>query len=284
VLLRARVSACLEKKRLRDQAQEYSDRLESELQAARDIQMSMVPTIFPPPEPTRPVEISATLEPARQVGGDLYDFFYTDEGQLCFLIGDVSDKGAPAALFMARTKALVRVVANLLRTSDGGPPTPEQIMTRVNDELCRDNGMQMFVTLLLGVLDPMSGALKCCNAGHLAPYVLGRNGVKPLETAQGIPLGISTSLGYDSSGWTLSPGDCLFIFTDGITEAMDSEGKLFGKKRLEEALQAVAREEPTKVVAAVIEKISEFTDAVPQSDDIAAMALRYGILSGPGNR
>jgi sigma-B regulation protein RsbU (phosphoserine phosphatase) len=277
VLLRARVSACLEKRRLRDQAQEYSDRLERELQAARDIQMGMVPTIFPAPESNRPVEIYATLEPARQVGGDLYDFFYNDEGQLCFLIGDVSDKGAPAALFMARTKALVRLVADLLRTSDGGPPTPEQIMNRVNEELCRDNGTQMFVTLLLGVLDPISGALKCCNAGHLAPYVLGRNGVKPLETARGIPLGISVSRGYDSTGWTLSPGDCLFIFTDGITEAMDSEGKLFGKERLEEALRAVAGEDPTKIVAAVIKKISKFTNAAPQSDDIAAMALRYGL-------
>ena len=276
MLLRARVNACLEKKRLRDQATEYSDQLERELQSARDIQMSMVPTIFPPPEPARPVEISATLEPARQVGGDLYDFFYTDEGQLCFLIGDVSDKGAPAALFMARTKTLVRLVATLLRASDGRPPTPDQIVARVNDELCLDNSMQMFVTLFLGVLDPMSGALQWCSAGHLVPYVLGRNGIKPLETAQGMPLGIRKSFDYDSTGWTLSNGDCLFLFTDGITEAMDSEGKLFGQERLEEALQAVVREDPTKIVAAVIEKMRQFTDGAPQSDDIAAMALRYG--------
>jgi len=276
MLLRARVNACLEKKRLRDQAREYSDLLERELQSARDIQMSMVPTIFPPPEPTRPVEIFATLEPARQVGGDLYDFFYTDEGQLCFLIGDVSDKGAPAALFMARTKTLVRLVATLLRALAGRPPTPDQIMARVNDELCLDNSMQMFVTLFLGVLDPMSGELQWCNAGHLVPYVLGRNGIKPLETTQDMPLGIRTSIGYDSTGWTLSTGDCLFLFTDGITEAMDSEGKLFGKERLEETLQAVVREDPSKIVTAVIEKMSEFTDGAPQSDDIAAMALRYG--------
>ncbi len=276
MLLRARVNACLEKKRLRDQAREYSDLLERELQSARDIQMSMVPTIFPPPEPTRPVEIFATLEPARQVGGDLYDFFYTDEGQLCFLIGDVSDKGAPAALFMARTKTLVRLVATLLRALAGRPPTPDQIMARVNDELCLDNSMQMFVTLFLGVLDPMSGELQWCNAGHLVPYVLGRNGIKPLETTQDMPLGIRTSIGYDSTGWTLSNGDCLFLFTDGITEAMDSEGKLFGQERLEEALQAVVREDPSKIVAAVIEKMSEFKDGAAQSDDIAARALRYG--------
>ena len=275
VLLRARVSSCLEKKRLRDQAKEYSDLLERELRAARDIQMSMVPTIFPPPEPTRPVEIYATLQPAHQVGGDLYDFFYTDEGQLCFLIGDVSDKGAPAALFMARTKTLIRLVGTLLPASDGRPLTPDQIMAMVNAELCLDNSMKMFVTLFLGVLDPMSGALQCCNAGHLFPYVLGQNGIEPLETARGKPLGISTSFGYDSSGWSLSTGDCLFLYTDGITEAMDSEGKLFAKERLEEALQTVVGEDPSKIIAGVTEKMREFTDGALQSDDIAAMAIRY---------
>lgn len=277
VLLRARVSACLEKKRLRDQAKDYSDRLERELQAAREIQMSMVPTIFPPPEPTRPVVISAALEPARQVGGDLYDFFYTNEGQLCFLIGDVSDKGAAAALFMARIKTMVRLVATLLRTSDGRPPTPNQIMTRVNDELCLDNPMQMFVTLFLGVLDPMSGTLQWCNAGHLVPYVFGRNGIKRLGTAQdNMSLGIHTSFGYASTDWTLSTGDCLFLFTDGITEAMDGEGRLFGSERLETALQSAAREDPAMIVATVIKKMREFTDGAPQSDDIAVMAIKYG--------
>ena len=276
VLLRARVSACLEKKRLRDQAKEYSDRLERELQAARDIQMSMVPTIFPSPEPIRPVTISATLEPARQVGGDLYDFFYTDDGQLLFLIGDVSGKGASAALFMARTKTMVRLVATLLRTPDGRPPTPDQIMARVNNELCLDNSTQMFVTLFLGILDPTSGALQWSNAGHVVPYVSGRDGVSRLERAQSMSLGIHVGVGYDSAGLTLSTGDCLFLFTDGITEAMDSEGKLFGKERLEEALQEVGREDPTKIIATVIDKVRQFIRRAPQSDDIAAMAIRYG--------
>ena len=215
------------------------------------------------------------LEPARQVGGDLYDFFFTDEGRLCFLVGDVSDKGTPAALFMARAKTLVRLMVTLLRAPDGGPPTPHEIMARVNEELCRDNGMCMFVTVLLGVLDPTSGVLQCCNAGHLVPYVLGRNGVEPLEVARGKPLGIRPGFVYDSAGWTLSAGDCLFLFTDGITEAMDGEGKLFGEERLQDALRSVVTEDPAKVVAAVIEKVNGFTGAAPRADDCAALAVRF---------
>ena len=128
VLLRARIGACLEKKRLRDQVIEALARVEQELQTAREIQMSMVPAVFPPPTATRPVEIYATMDPARQVGGDLYDFFETPEGHLCFLIGDVSDKGAPAALFMARTKTLIRLVATLFRPPGGGVPAPDEII------------------------------------------------------------------------------------------------------------------------------------------------------------
>ncbi len=267
--------ATSEAQEARGVAEAYLGRLESELQSARDIQMSMVPAVFPAPAPGRPVEICATLEPARQVGGDLYDFFYTDEGQLCFLIGDVSDKGAPAALFMARAMTLVRLMVTLLRAPDGGPPTPHEVMARVNEELCRDNGMRMFVTVLLGVLDPTSGALQCCNAGHLVPYVLGRNGVEPLEVARGKPLGIRPGFGYDSTGWTLSAGDCLFLFTDGITEAMDGEGKLFGEERLQDALRSVVTEDPAKVVAAVIEKVNGFTGAAPRADDCAALAVRF---------
>ncbi len=252
-------------------------RLESELQSARDIQMSMVPAVFPPPTPDRPVEIYATLEPARQVGGDLDDFFFTDEGRFCFLVGDVSDKGTPAALFMAKTRALVRSVAMHLRAADGGPPAPHEIMARVNEELCRGNSMSMFVTLLLGVLDPLSGDLHCCNAGHLGPYVLSRHGVEPLKVPQGKPLGIRADLGYESSRRTLIAGDCLFQFTDGITEAMDGEGRLFGEERLGEVLRAVAKENPANVVAAVISKVRAFTAGAPQSDDIAALTFRFGL-------
>ena len=272
-LLKARIGASLEKKRLRDQAMAYLARLEAELNSARDIQMSMVPAVFPPPTPARPVTIYATLQPARQVGGDLYDFFYTDDGRLWFLIGDVSDKGAPAALFMARSKTLVRMVATLLRGPHGGPPGSHEVMARVNDELCRDNSMCMFVTLLLGVLDPTSGALQCCNAGHLVPYRVGRSGVEVLKVPRGKPLGIRAGSAYDSATGTLSPGEGLFLFTDGVTEAMDADGNLFSAERLEDTLRAVGTGEPTMVVAAVMGKVRDFTAAAPPSDDVAALAV-----------
>src|SRR5262249_34313038 len=139
VLLRARVGASLEKKRLRDEVRAHLARLEKELDAARELQMSMVTSVFPRPTRQKPVEIFASMQPAREVGGDLYDFFYSDDGRLYFFVGDVSGKGMPAALFMARAKSLVRLAAELMRAPGGGPASPADIIARVNRELCQDN-------------------------------------------------------------------------------------------------------------------------------------------------
>lgn len=274
-LLRARVGASLEKKRLRDEIVAHLGRIERELRSARDIQLSMVPTEFPVPTLARPVEIFATLEPARQVGGDLYDFFDNDDRKLCFVVADVADKGAPAALFMARTKTLIRLVATLLRLPTGVAPGPDQIITKVNRDLCRDNPHGMFVTLFFGMLDPASGELWFCNAGHNVPYVVSpRNDVVPLTGARGKPVGIRATLAYESATYKLAPGDCLFLFTDGITEAMDAGGTLFSEERLEETLRSLAGETPRTIVGAVVDRVREFAGTAPQSDDIAAMALR----------
>ncbi len=274
-LLRARVGASLEKKRLRDEIVAHLDRIERELQSAREIQLSMVPTDFPVPTPASPVEIFATLRPARQIGGDLYDFFWTDPRTLCFVVADVSDKGAPAALFMARTKTLMRLVATLLRPAPGARPEPHEIIARVNEELCRDNEHCMFVTLFFGMLDPARMEVRFCNAGHNAPYIISvRDPVVPLNGARGKPLGISVALPYESTTYKLTPGDCLFLFTDGITEAMDAGGTFFSQDRLEKTLDSLVGEAPRTVIHAVITKVQEFTGAAPQSDDIAALALR----------
>src|SRR5438093_8646082 len=135
VLLKARVAACLEKKGLRDLALAHAARMESELAAARDMQIAMLPRTFPPPRPDWPIDLHALMEPAREVGGDLYDFFPLDGGRFVFLLGDVCDKGVPAALFMARTKNLVRLIAELARANDGSGLSPGEIITRVNREL-----------------------------------------------------------------------------------------------------------------------------------------------------
>jgi sigma-B regulation protein RsbU (phosphoserine phosphatase) len=272
-LLKARVGACLEKKRLRDEVSLYMERMEQELSSARDIQLGMVPSVFP--AAGSPVEVFATLEPARQVGGDLYDLFTLDGGELCFVVADVSDKGAPAALFMARAKTLTRLVATLLRLPDGGAPGPGEILARVNAELCHDNDQCMFVTLFFGMLDPASGKLAFCSAGHPAPYLLSpRTGVTALAGAPGKPLGIRATHVYESATCSLVPGDGLFLFTDGITEAMDAAGALFSEERLEAALAPLAGAAPRPVVDAVLASVRAFAAGAAQSDDIAAMALR----------
>ena len=139
VLLKARLGSTLEKKRLRDEIDAHLARLEAELDAARRLQMAMVPHSFPAPCAEFPIDLWASMEPAREVGGDLYDFFRAEDDKLCFLVGDVSGKGMPAALFMARAKSLIRVTADLMRSPNGGSASPANIVTRVNRELCQDN-------------------------------------------------------------------------------------------------------------------------------------------------
>ncbi|MDO8534104.1 MAG: response regulator, partial [Xanthobacteraceae bacterium] len=170
-LLRARVGASLEKKRLRDEVRASLDRLERELDAARKLQLGMLPHAFPAWSQEEPVQVHALMEPAREVGGDLYDFFYAGGGMFCFLVGDVSGKGAPAAMFMARTRSLVRIAVELWRRFAAEDTTPARIAEAVNRELYQDNRELMFVTLFLGFLDTRTGVLAYTNAGHPAPHV-----------------------------------------------------------------------------------------------------------------
>ena len=273
VLLKARVGACLEKKRLRDEVARHLERMERELASAREIQLAMVPTVFPEPGPDHPVEIFATLEPARQVGGDLYDVFTLDAGRLGFLVADVSDKGAPAALLMARAKALIRAVTPLLGGS--APPEPHHVVATINAELCRDNPHAMFVTLFLGMLSVPGGELRFCNAGHDVPYLVGRDGtLARLERVNSPPLGIVPRFGYQSSVTKLPPGDAVFVFTDGVTEALDADGSFFSDVRLEASLRAGAGGDPRRLIESVMAAVRAFAGGAPQSDDIAALAVR----------
>jgi sigma-B regulation protein RsbU (phosphoserine phosphatase) len=273
-LLRARVGATLEKKRLRDEVVAHLDRIEKELNAARDIQLSMVPHEFPLASPSAPVDLFAVLEPARQIGGDLYDFFWSDAQTLCFVVADVSDKGAPAALFMARTKTLIRAVTTPVEES-ATLPEPHHIVARLNEELCRDNAHAMFVTLFLGMLTVPGGELRCCNAGHHAPYLVGTGGaLARLDCATGKPVGIAPWFRYESSVTKLAPGEGLFMFTDGVTEAMDADGHFFSDARLEASLRAAAASDPRALIDSVMAAVRTFAAGAPQSDDIAALALR----------
>ncbi len=273
-LLRARVGASLEQKALRDTLRAHLTRLEQELDAARKLQMSMVPIDFPQATPEQPIEIFAAMEPAREVGGDLYDFFPTIDGRLAFAIGDVSGKGAPAAMHMARAKNLLRVVSGLMQAEGGGVASPAAIVARVNQELCENNDTMMFVTLIFGIIDPKTGIVAFCNAGHDPPYRLGATGVAAVEAPQGMALGIMPTWAYETAEMTLAPGEALYLFTDGITEAMDVADALFGKERLEAALLGLASGPLDRVIAAVMEAVTGFAQGCAQADDITSLAIR----------
>ena len=275
-LLRARVGASLEKKRLHDGLVHALNQIENELQAARHIQLSMVPTEFLVPTPERPVEVYATLEPARRVGGDLYDFFWGEDGRMYFVVADVSDKGAPAALFMARTKTMIRLVATLYRLPGGASMEPHQIIKKVNEDLSLENGQGMFVTVFLGILDPATAMLSFCNAGHNLPYLLRpTDGVSLVTGARGKPLGIRPSFTYSSESLKLAPGDGLFVYTDGITEALNAVDMLYSDERLEEVLRSLGAASASEIVTSVMQDVRTFAAGAVQADDIAAMSLRF---------
>jgi sigma-B regulation protein RsbU (phosphoserine phosphatase) len=270
VLLRARLGASLEKKRLRDQVRAHLARLERELDAARTLQMGMVPQSFPPPDAAFPWDVHARIAPALEVGGDLYDVFRAPDGDLCFFIGDVSGKGMPAALFMARAKSLIRVVTEL--TARATPADPAAIITRVNAELCDSNDAMMFVTLFFGVLSAR-GELTYCNAGHNPPYRIVGGAITPLAEAAGLVLGIEPSVVYRTARAQLASGEGLFLYTDGVTEAFNAAGEPFGEALLEAAL-ARAAPSSAAMIDAVTADVAAFVGSAPRSDDIAMLALR----------
>jgi sigma-B regulation protein RsbU (phosphoserine phosphatase) len=275
-LLRARVGASLEKKGLRDELVRHNRRMEQELEMAREIQLSMVPTDFESVAAGRPFEVFATLQPAREVGGDLYDFFWVTTDRLCLIVADVSDKGAGAALFMARAKTVIRLLAPMLSGPGGHPAAAADLVRRANQELCRDNPHGMFVTLALALLNATTGEVDYCNAGHGVPLVIGPVGrVAAVDGTRGKPVGISDSFPYQSSILKLARAETLFLFTDGITEAMNGSGELFGEERLMATLQSCAEKRPRDLISAVLSDVRGFAGGAAPSDDIAVLACRW---------
>jgi sigma-B regulation protein RsbU (phosphoserine phosphatase) len=274
VMLQARLRATLEKKRLRDEVDAHLARLEAELNAARRLQMAMVPHSFPAPSAEFPVDLCASMEPAREVGGDLYDFFVTEDEKLCFLVGDVSGKGMPAALFMARAKSLIRIATDLMRSAGGGSASPADIIARVNRELCRDNSDMMFVTLFFAMFTPASGEVEFCNAGHNAPYRLNGKAVETIEGAKGIILGVRPDAVYASGQLLLAPGEGIYVFTDGVTEANNTTEEMFGETRLEAVLRAAAGAPSAEIVKSVAEAVRGFVGSALPFDDITMLAIR----------
>jgi sigma-B regulation protein RsbU (phosphoserine phosphatase) len=251
------------------ETQRTKELIESELSVAREIQMSIVPKLFPAFPDRSEFDIFASLEPAKEVGGDLYDFFLLDDDHLCFTVGDVSGKGVPASLFMAVTKTLLKAKADIsLR--------PDEILYQVNNELCEDNDSGMFVTDFLGILTISSGEVVFSNGGHNIPFILKRDGSAGLlPKLPGMALGVMEETRYTCSTIRLEYGDSLLVYTDGVTEAMNPAGELLGEERLKSILLefagGTAREEALHVLA----KTREFANGAVQSDDITLLALKY---------
>lgn len=242
------------------------EHIESELHIAGSIQMSLVPHTFSPFLECRGLELYACIRPAKEVGGDLYDFFISDN-KLYFTIGDVSGKGVPASLFMAVTRTLFRSTA---ARSD----SPAAILSTINDTILKDNDTCMFVTMFVGVLDLGSGMLTFCNAGHNRPVLVGPEGAAMLEVKENIPVGVIDGFDYEEERMQLRADLKLFIYTDGLTEAENAAKELYGDDRMLAFLSATAGDTPRWTITRAEESVDGFAGGVDQSDDLTMLCLR----------
>jgi serine phosphatase RsbU (regulator of sigma subunit) len=260
-------STLAEADRQRRLLREAQARVAGELEAARRIQMGLLPAPRQLFAAERRFALEALLEPARMVGGDFYDCFMLDEHRLFFLVGDVSGKGLAASLFMALSKSLLKSIA--LR----GARDPAEIFNQANAEISRDNPESLFVTAFAGVLDARSGQLAFCSAGH-EPPVARQPGSAPqrLMHSGGPPLCVIRDFVYSASELRLEPGGWLCVVTDGVTEAMNQRGELYGSARLLEAVRALS--DPAKIAAAVRDDVRRFAGTAEQSDDLTLVCVR----------
>ncbi|MBO4721227.1 MAG: SpoIIE family protein phosphatase [Prevotella sp.] len=250
--------------------------IENELKVAHDIQMAMLPKIFPPFPERKDVDIYGSLTPAKEVGGDLFDFFIIDNS-LFFCIGDVSGKGVPASLVMAVTRSLFRNVAT--HTSE-----PDQIVSALNEALADGNETNMFVTLFVGILDLTSGHMRYCNAGHDAPLLIGQN-VSLVPCNPNLPLGAIQGSKYSLQELTLEPQTTIFLYTDGLNEAEDIKHVQFGTERvmsLAEELLSEDKNRPAEIIERMTEAVRDFVGEAVQSDDLTMLAIKY--LKSDGNQ
>jgi len=242
------------------------EKIESELNVAHNIQMGMLPRGFKTPENW---DLFATLDPAKAVGGDLYDFFYLDPDHLCIAIGDVAGKGVPASLFMMVARTLLRAKAV------SGTPI-NVVMESINVALCQDNPSQMFVTFFAGIVDLRSGEMTYSNAGHNYPYILGsEEGVRQLKVRNGLPFGIFENGTYTSSTFTFKPSEILVLTTDGIPEALNVSNDFFGEAKLAAALTEMANKNTKVLTELLIGELKRFSNGAEQADDITILALQY---------
>jgi sigma-B regulation protein RsbU (phosphoserine phosphatase) len=248
------------------------ERIVSELAIAREIQLSLLPDSLPRRSGDGGFDLCGRSLPARQVGGDFYDFFRLDDDRIGIAIGDVSDKGVPAALFMALSRTLLRATAMRV-------PAPDACLEQVNRLLCPENRQNMFVTLFYGVVNMRDGSLWYCNAGHLAPLLLTDGAVRPIDSPGGMALGVFDDASYRADRLVLEPPSAVFLYTDGLTDAVNPEGADFGLGRLEALLAPLGGDAPQRIVDEVFAEVERHAGTAEQFDDLTTLVLRVDQLA-----
>ena len=244
-------------------------RIQESLKLAADIQMGMLPKDFPAFPDRDDFDLFASIIPAKEVGGDFYDFFLIDDDHLCFVIGDVSGKGVPAALFMAVTKT--HVAASTIPGKE-----PSDILIRANDELCKENDQGMFCTIFYGILNTKTGEVRYSNGGHNPPYLVRADGSsEQLEGTMGIAFGVMDGMDFGVNTLTLGKGEAIYLYTDGVNEAMDAGGNEYSYERLEEFLKRSKGQSTTNIVNGSLDDVKDFVNNAEQSDDITVLTVRY---------
>jgi serine phosphatase RsbU (regulator of sigma subunit)/anti-sigma regulatory factor (Ser/Thr protein kinase) len=248
-----------------------AQKMQQSLQLAHDIQMGLLPKNFPAFPDKPEIDVYATIDPAQDVGGDLYDFFLIDENRLCMMIGDVSDKGIPAALFMAMVRSAFKISA--LQS----PGSVAAVLKTVNRFVYENNESQMFVTMFAGILDLRTGTIEYSDGGHEPPFILRRRkGVQLFEKENGLALGFLGDFDFPLGTIQLEPGDALVLYTDGVNEAMNAGREMFRTETLGACLEAVCDEGSAETITrTILDHVTKFVAGAPQSDDITVMTLRY---------
>ena len=245
------------------------ERISSELSVATDIQASMLPNVFPAFPDHKEFDVYAIMTPAKEVGGDFYDFFLIDENHLALVIADVSGKGVPAALFMVIAKTLIKN-----RALTGG--SPAEILSDINEQLCERNDAELFVTVWLGILDLTTGKGIAANAGHEHPVIKRKDGDYELVVYKHSPaVAVMEGMKFKEHDFEMHPGDILFVYTDGVTEATNAEDELFGTERMLESLNHNRSAQPKELLSEVKRAIDVFVSDVPQFDDITMLGFIY---------
>ena len=256
---------------LKQYISEAAARIDAELAVAKNIQKSALPTVFPPYPERKEFSLYATMDAAREVGGDFYDFYLLDEKKLAFLVSDVSGKGIPAAMFMMTGKSVLR---NYAERGD----SPADVFRNANDKLCEGNDAEMFITSWMGFLDTDTGLVRFGNAGHNPPVLVRNGSASFIPQRANLTLAAMEGVRYREQSLQLEPGDLLFLYTDGVTEATDAQEQLFGNERLLAVLSASfgSGEDACKAACARVKQaVDDFVGEAPQFDDITMLCLFY---------